>query len=111
MKDVRVGESLWQEWTGEGYYPSTSSSIIYFTHEYVDIENEIVRRALASTLQRDGICDSLADGFNMIATGRVECGYAGIIEGEKDYTACDEDAETEYGDLVEEPLETTWIEL
>lgn len=111
MKDVRVGESLWQEWTGANYYQATSSSLVYFTHDHVDIENEIVRRALASVLQRDGVCDSLNDGFNRIAQGTVECGYAGIIEGETEYSACDESGETEYGDFVEEPLETTWIEL
>lgn len=110
MKDVRVGEQLWQQWHGEGYFSDKHSEVIYFTTEHIDIENEIVRRALASTLQRDGIADSLSDGFKMIEQAHIEAGWAGIIEGEKEYYACDENGETEYGDLVEESLPFTWIE-
>lgn len=111
MKDVRLGESLWVQWHGNGYASNSSSELVYFTLDHVDLETEIVRRALASTLQRDGICDSLNDGFNMIEKANIEHGYSGIIEGETEYSVCDEDAETEYGDLVEEVISTTWIEL
>ncbi len=112
MKDKRVGESLWIQWDGEGYIQQTTyTDLIYYTVGHIDIENEIVRRALASTLQRDGIADSLSDGFNLIAESHVEIGWAGIVEGENNYTFCDETGETEYGEYVEEVLEFTWIEL
>lgn len=112
MKDKRVGESLWSHWDGEGYIQSKLyTDLIYCTEGHVDIENEVVRRALASSLQRDGIADSLSDGFNLISDGHVETGWAGIIEGETNYTFCDPSGETEYGDFVEEALEFTWIEL
>lgn len=111
MKDVRLGESLWIQWHGNGYISDSGSELIYYTLDHVDIENEIVRRALASTLQRDGICDSLSDGFNIIEKASIEHGYSGIIEGETEYSVCNDDSETEYGDLVEEPLPTTWVEI
>jgi ABC-type transport system substrate-binding protein len=111
LKDVRVGESLWQQWHGDGYEPETESEIIYFTHDHVDTDNELVRRALASTLQRDGIADSLSDGFKMIEAGYIAIGWAGIIIDESEYWACDENGETEYGDLVENSFPVTWIEI
>lgn len=110
MKDVRVGEQLWHEWHGQGYESKTDAKVVYFTNDHVDIDNEIVRRALASTLQRDGIADSLSEGFNMIESGYVDIGWAGIIINEKEYWACDEDGETEYGDSVENRVLVTWIE-
>ena len=109
-KDSRIGESLWKQWHGENYYPSGESELVYFTEEIVDVENEIVRRALASTLQRDGIADSLADGFTMIANSTIENGWAGIIEGEKEYTVCNSSGVTDYGDSVSEIMEITWVE-
>ena len=110
MKDVRIGESLWQQWHGEGYLADTVSELIYFTVDHVDMENEIVRRALASTLQRDGVADSLAEGFSMLAEAAIQTGWSGIIDSETEYTFCDENGETEYGDYVDEPLPCTWVE-
>lgn len=109
-KDSRAGESLWQQWHGENYYSSKNSEIVYFTETHVDLDNEIVRRALASTLQRDGIADSLSDGFKMIESSTIESGWAGIIEGEKEYTVCSTEGETDYGDMVDEVVEITWVE-
>jgi hypothetical protein len=111
MKDIRIGESLWQQWSGSGYYPIGSGELIYFTEDHIEIDNEVVRRALASTLQRDGICDSLSDGFKLIVVGDIEFGWAGIIEGEKEWTVCDEQGETNYGDSVEDIIQITWIEI
>lgn len=111
MKDVRLGESLWKEWEGNGYDPESGSQLVYYTLEHVDTENEIVRRALASTLQRDGVADALSDGFRMIESCHFEFGWAGFIEQETEYTVCDEHAETEYGDYVDDPLPITWAEL
>jgi ABC-type transport system substrate-binding protein len=111
VKDVRIGEALWSQWHGEGYESETDAEVIYFTHDHVDIDNEIVRRALASTLQRDGIADSLGDGFKMIESGYVAIGWAGIIKDENEYWACDENGETEYGDSVANSFQITWLEL
>jgi hypothetical protein len=109
MKDKRPGEHLWLEWTGDGY--NSSSSIVLFTTEHVDVENEVVRRALASSIQRSGIVDSLGDGFAIINDASVACGLAGIVDGELDFSVCDEVGETPYGDPVKEICKVTWVSL
>lgn len=109
MKDKRPGEHLWLEWTGDGY--DSSSSIVLFTIEHVDVENEVVRRALASSIQRSGVVDSLGDGFASVSAASIEYGLAGIVEGELDFSVCDEVGETLYGDPVEEIYEVTWVSL
>lgn len=111
MRDVRHGEHLWLSWEGEGYFPDTRSELVYFTLGHVDLDNELVRRALASTLQRDGIVDALSDGFKLMEASVHQQGHAGILPGESEYLVCDEDGETEYGDRVEEVLDATWVEL
>lgn len=111
MKDTRHGEHMWHFWNGDGYFSDMHSEIIYFTVEHVDMSNEIVLRALASALQRDGVVDSLSDGFKTVeSAGRVQ-GYAGILSEERELTVCDDNGITEYGDLVESVSEFTWVEL
>ena len=110
MKDIRVGESLWSEWEGEGYRKFLDYGTIYFTFEHVDLENDLVRRGLASSLQRDGVAYSLADAFSILESMVVSHGWAGEIEGEQHFTICDENGETFFGDEVLEPLEITLIE-
>ena len=75
------------------------------------MDNELVRRGLASTLQRDGVADSLADGFKLIELSSADVGWAGVIIDEKEYWACDENGETEYGDSVQNTVLITWIEI
>lgn len=84
---------------------------MYFTVGYVDIENEIVRRALASALQRDGIVDSLSTGFKAIDNSILIHGWSGFLEEEHERIVCYEDGYTYYGDIVEESQETTYIEI
>lgn len=110
MRDVRHGEELWFEWSGNGYFSEGNSDLVFCTIGHVDIENEIVRRALASVLQRDGVVDSLGDGFKFIEEKEIRTGWAGILPDENEYTYCDEFGETEYGDQVEKIEEFTWIE-
>ena len=38
-------------------------------------------------------------------------GWSGLIEDELEFTVCDDFGETEYGDIVEVALETTWVEI
>lgn len=111
MRDSRAGECLWQEWTGDGLEPNTASSVLFFTFDHVDVEHEVVRRALASAIQRDGISASLGQGYAAVQAGTVSTGYAGTIEGERDLTLCNEQGETYYGDQVQKPLPITWVEV
>ena len=110
MRDIRHGEHLWFQWSGEGYYSDGGSNLVYCTIGHIDMDNEIVRRALASVLQRDGVVDSLGDGFKFLEDKPVQVGWAGILPDEKDYVYCDESGETEYGDFAKNPEEFTWIE-
>lgn len=111
MKNDRLGEHLWSEWDGELYEHQDPNKIVYYTEEHVDLDNEIVKRALASSLQRDGVVDTLVQGFRAIENSQLVYGWAGVIQGELCLTSCDESGETFYGDLVEEILEITFIEL
>ena len=111
MKDVRLGESLWSHWEGEGYFSENHSDLVYVTHDHVESDNEIVLRALASTLQRDGVVDSLGDGFKALEGALWDFGYSGYVDGDTQLFACDEDGETEYGDYVDQSLPTTWVEI
>jgi len=111
MRDSRAGECLWSEWTGEGYEPTVPDALVFFTDEHVDIEHEVVRRALASALQRDGSAISLGHGFGAIDSSTTSQGYAGEIDGDTDLTVCDENGETPYGDYVDDIVSITWVEI
>lgn len=84
---------------------------LYYTPEHVDLEEEIVRRALASAMQRDGIVDSLFEGFEKIATAEIKKGWMGNLPEDPEMLECDESGETFYGDIVEEVLPCTWVRL
>jgi hypothetical protein len=45
MKDNRAGESLWDEWYGEGYNADLEDVLVYYTFDHVDINNDVVKRA------------------------------------------------------------------
>ena len=111
MKDSRPGDFLWEEWEGSGYDSQVDCSVIYYTFDHIDLENDLIRRALASALQRDGVAISLGDGYNLIDKCFPNYGWTGIIEDEEDYVVCDELGETEYGEFVDSILPATWIEI
>ena len=110
-KDSRIGESLWQEWTGDGYEPTSYEAIVFFTETHVDVEHEVVRRALASALQRDGSVSSLGQAFAALENATVTHGHAGEIENSRDLTLCDEQGDTRDGECVDEVLAITWVEI
>jgi hypothetical protein len=99
------------EWSGEGFVPFRPSSIVFFTHEHIDLEIDLIKRALASSLQRDGIAISLGEGYKMTEYALVTHGYCGYVDGEIYLTVCSETGETDEGNTVDEILETTWVEI
>jgi hypothetical protein len=111
MKFSRIGESLWQEWDGEDYSQNIPDSIVFFTIGHPDLDHEVVRRALASTIQRDGSVDSLGDAYKAIQNGEIIYGHGGVIGEDRLYTVCDAGGETYYGDHVEETFPMTWVEV
>lgn len=109
MKDSRIGESLWLEWTGDDY--SSPDVIVFYTEDHVDLENDVVKRALASALQRDGIVSSLSEGFKYVEKAVSYPGYGGFLDGDLDLTLCNEFGETEDGDEVDEVKNLTLVEI
>jgi ABC-type transport system substrate-binding protein len=111
VKDSRKGEALWKEWTGQGFDQTLSTSVVFFTDDHVDMENEVVRRALASALQRDGISISLGHGYKAVESAVISNGYAGEVDGDIDLFVCDEQGETPQGDIVDDVVPVTWVEV
>lgn len=111
MKDSRIGESLWSIWDGQGYTSSYADSIIYSTNGHVDIEHELVRRALASSIQREGIAYSLGESFRLIDQAVVSCGWVGISEDSIDEIICSESGESEDGSILQNVDAITFVEV
>lgn len=113
MKDSRKGESLWSEWEGYGYhhYEFGDSGLLFYTEGHVDVHHEVVKRALASCLQRDGVVSSLSDGFRLIDNGRSEQTYAGPVDGDLYWTICDDDGYTTESTEVDQINEITIVEV
>lgn len=111
MKDSRVGESLWQLWEGDGYTPAFPGTVVYYTYDHVDLEHEIVRKALASSIQRDGISFSLAQSFQMINTAVVSEGWVGTFEDSEEEYICSEDGESYSGDQLYNIKAVTFVEV
>lgn len=108
MRDLRTGECLWSEWTGDGL-DTDSYEPVFFTEGHVSIEHEVVERALASALQHDGSAVTLGDGYKLVKSAITIHGYAGFVDGDIDLVVCDETGETREGDEVDEVLEITWV--
>lgn len=111
MKDSRIGETLWSEWTGEGQPPVKPPLMVFYTEEHVDLSNDVIRRALASTIQRDGHTDSLSQAFSILDTCSYKYGYVGVIDGEPEFTTCDINGMTIYEDSVEKVIPVTWVNI
>lgn len=111
MKDSRIGESLWFIWDSVhnpyGDYP------IFYTEDHVDVDNEVVRRALASAIQREGIVSSLSEGFFMIDHGDTWQGYSGSVEvgNSEELHVCDIEGTTDDGESLNEVVPTTWVRI
>lgn len=108
LKSDRVGDSLWLEWDGEGFTEDVNNSI-FFTLGHVSLDEDVVRRALASAIQRDGIVDSLGDGFKIIDLSEAIHSWAGHIDSDIIMNICDQDGYTSHGDLISEVSEITLV--
>jgi hypothetical protein len=111
MKDSRIGESLWFIWDGDGYHKLYQDSTVYYTEDQVDIDNELVRKALASSMQRDGLVESLGMAFYAIDRSTYHYGYVGTLDDEHYHSVCTETGETYSGDILENVIPATWVEV
>lgn len=107
----RRGETLWHEWDGTGFTPTSVDNVIFCTHGHVNVAEDVVLRALASAVQRDGVSDTLGYAFTAIQPFTAVQGYSGDIDGGPEIAVCDENGETYYGDIVDAVIPTTWVEV
>ena len=110
-KDSRIGESLWFIWDGEGYDFSSESSIVFYTQEHIDLEEDLIRKALASAIQREGIVDSLSNGFSLISSGITQQLYSGYSPiSEREYI-CTSDGISAFGEDLLSVVPITVVEV
>lgn len=112
MKDSRIGQSLWSIWEGLGYPAELPDSIIYYTEDHVDLEHEVVKKALASSIQRDGLVYSLAQGFQAIDSGMISQSWVGLLEEDELYQeVCDEEGFSDSGIQLKHVTPVTFVEV
>lgn len=114
MKHSRPGESLWLEWNGYGLqYVSHNEPLVLFTEGHVDTENDVVKRALASAIQRIGFYDSLGQSYSAVDREgtKTRLGHFGYVDGDIVPTVCDESGLTYGGETVESAIQATWVEI
>lgn len=106
MKDIRIGDDLWEEWQGLGF---EEEGTVYYTKDHTNIKNELVKKALASAVQKDGVAVSLGEAYKMLENSKAVWGWAGYLEGEKELYLCGENEKTVYDDAVTDVIKITWI--
>lgn len=111
MKDSRIGELLWMEWESEVPDDVPADAVSFYTEGHIDIEHEVVRRALASAVQRSGVVDSLSQAYRALDSSTISTIFAGAVDGALDYTICDKDGMTQHEDLVEEVIPITMVSI
>jgi hypothetical protein len=111
MKDSRIGECLWAIWEGSGYETGFADSVVYYTYDHVDIEHEVVRKALASSIQRDGIAYSLYEAFQLIDSGVHSYSAVGVEVGDVYESVCSASGESSSGATLDNVVEVTFVEV
>ena len=111
MKDSRIGECLWSIWEGVGYEGQLSYSVVYYTEDHVDLEQEVVRKALASSIQRDGLVYSLAQAFGAIDAGAVSQKWVGLADGEMYEEVCTKDGSSLSDTALSSVIPVTFVEV
>ena len=74
------------------------------------MENDLVRRALASAIQRDGITNSLSESFKILEGSNTTFGWAGNSDFDLELMSCNELGYTDLGDSLTEVFAITWVE-
>ena len=111
MKDSRIGECLWSIWEGMGYEDQLPYSVVYYTEDHVDLEQEVVRKALASSIQRDGLVYSLAQGYGAIDAGIVSQKWVGLADGELYEEICNKDGSAFSNSTLNNVVPVTFVEV
>lgn len=111
-RNSRKGDFLWYEWVDGGF--EDDAVLWYYTFDHVDVSHPVVTRALASALQRDGVVDTLGQGYKVVEDSDENnflITYAGKFQGEIEMILCDSEGVTFYGDIVDEKFPVTVVGL
>lgn len=111
MKDSRIGECLWDIWEGSDYESGFADSVIYYTYDHVDLDHEVVRKALASSIQRDGLAYSLFEAFQLIDSGVARHSWVGVEPGDIYEAVCDSSGESSSGTTLDNVAQVTFVEV
>lgn len=99
------------EWEGNNLPQENPESVVYYTHTWVDLDIEVVRRALASALQRSGSVEGLGDAFRSLETARITQGVAVHIGGDYEWSFSDLETVFEDASDVSDETAMTWVEI
>lgn len=112
MRFSRIGDGVWSEWDGSNYPVQTEGNpYVYYTRGWVDLQNHSTLRALAVTLQREGIVDGIATVYRLLEDSTAEQGWAVHYGGEYELMYCEDDPEEYADDEYDVPVEITWVEI
>lgn len=111
MKFSRLGEGLWSEWDGYDYPAESSDSIIYYTLGHPDTDHEVVKRALASAIQRDGTADTIGQAYQAIDSANIVQGKAAYADGDYELTYWDPDISMYSEEEMSDPVDVTIVEI
>jgi len=112
VKDIRIGESLWFIWDGDEYEPNNAENYLYYTEDHVDLEEDVVINALASSMQRDGITYSMGQGAQLLNSATVVKTFAGSIDGDYQLTICFENGTSVFSGVeLENVIPITIVEV
>lgn len=108
MASNRFSADTWLEWDGYDFPATSDDSVVFFIPGTVDIEKWPVRKALAVSIHRSGIVDSLGDAYEAVENARVVYGEMTVVGEDIVLTFFNPDVM--YEDRVI-PARATWVEL
>jgi hypothetical protein len=76
MRRQKTSKSEWLTWEGDDF-PRTfhSDSVVFYITGHFDLDlDQDLRKDLARTIQREGICSSLGESFRMIDDASITLG-------------------------------------
>lgn len=103
------GDIFWAEWDGEDFEPEDPEAVVYYTEGHVTFEYDWIRRSVVTAIQRDGLAE-YSTATKALEDVEPIRGWSGYIAGDSIPWQCDESGETFYGDIVDRPRPTTWVE-
>lgn len=99
------------EWDGNDYSPELDDPIIYYTIGNIDPNHEVIKRALASAIQRDGIAVSLGEANKLIDSGHCVHGHGVHAGGAYEFSFYEDEYISYPGVETDSPADLTFVEI